>query len=139
MVLAEAGIKALSGRFPKALSPKTHAIIDYGIAGAFFLGAGLLWGTSRRAAIASLACGAAETAAILLTDYPGGVAKVLSFETHGRIDATLSGTVAMLPTVLGLGGRKRRLFFRVQALSIGANASLTDFRASTNSPRHRAA
>jgi len=138
MILTDAGMKALSGRLPKAISPKTHAIIDAGIAGAFFLGAGLLWGTSKRAAIASLVCGAAETAAILLTDYPAGLAKIIPFETHGRIDATLSGTVAMLPTVLGLGGRKRGLFFRLQALGIGANASMTDFRAATNSSRRAA-
>jgi hypothetical protein len=139
MAFVEAGIREFSRNLPKALSPKTHAIIDYGIAGAFFLGAGLLWGTSKRAAIASLACGAAETAAILLTDYPGGVAKVLSFETHGRIDATMSGTVAMLPAVLGFGGRKRGLFFRLQALSIGANASMTDFKTATPSFHRRAA
>ena len=139
MILTEAGTRAFSRRLPRALSPKTHAIIDYGIAGAFFLGAGLLWRGSKRAAIACLACGAAETAVSLLTDYPGGIAKVVSFEKHGRIDATMSGTVAMLPTLLGLSEPKRALFFRIQALSIGANASMTDFRALKDSARRGAA
>jgi hypothetical protein len=138
-MITEAGIRVLSRRLPKALSPKTHAIIDYGIAGAFLVGAGVLWGRSRRAAIASLACGAAETAVIMLTDYPGGVAKVISFEDHGRIDAAMSGTSAVLPTLLGLGAQRRSIFFRLQALGIGANASMTDFSDATPSARRRAA
>jgi hypothetical protein len=39
---------------PKALSPKAHAIIDYSVAAAFFLMGGLMWRSSKRAAIASL-------------------------------------------------------------------------------------
>jgi hypothetical protein len=61
IALAEAGIRELSKNLPKILSPKAHAIIDYGIAGAFLVGAGLLWGS---AAIAALVRGAAETAII---------------------------------------------------------------------------
>ena len=65
----------------------------------------------------------------LLTDYPGSVAKVLSYERHGRIDATMSGTLAMLPMLLGLSDQKESAFFGTQALAIGTNASITDFGA----------
>jgi len=139
MALVEVGIRELSKRFPKVLSPQTHALVDYGVAGAFFLGARLLWGSSRRAAIASLACGAAETAIILLTDYPGGVAKVISFAKHGRLDAAMSGTVAMLPMLLGFRDRKKSALFRAQAVGIAVTAGMTDFEAAGAGRRRRAA
>jgi hypothetical protein len=139
MILTEIGIKALSRHLPKRLSPKTHAIIDYGIAGAFFLGAGLLWGKSKRAAMASLACGAAETAVILLTDYPGGAAKLINFERHGQIDAAMSGTVVTLPGLLGFKEETPAILFRLQGIGIGIIASMTDFKALPSSVRRRAA
>jgi len=138
MALVETGVRALSNRLPKVISPKTHALIDYGVAGGFFLMAGLMWRSSKRAAIASLACGAAETAVILLTDYPGGVAKLISFEAHGRIDAGISGAVAMLPSLLGFSHQKKSAFFRAQGLGMAATTGMTDFEA-TGQYRRRAA
>jgi hypothetical protein len=78
-------------------------------------------------------------AVILLTDYPGGTAKAISFETHGKIDAGMSGMVGMMPTLLGFTDQKKSIFFRVQGLSIKATASMTDFRAIPGSPLRRAA
>ena len=139
MALLEVGVRELSKRLPKVLSPRTHALIDYGVAGAFFVGAGLMWGKSKRAAIASLACGAAEAAIILLSDYPGGIAKVISFERHGQLDAALSGTIAMVPTVLGFPEQKKSIFFRAQAVGTAITTGLTDFKATGRLHRRRAA
>ena len=139
MALVETGVRALSNRLPKVISPKTHAIIDYAVAGSFFLMGGLLWGSSKRAAIASFACGAAETAIAMLTDYPGGVAPVISFETHGKIDAGTSGAVAMLPSLLGLSDQKKAIFFRAQGVGIAATTGMPDFQAYSRSHRRRAA
>ena len=33
MALLETGVRELSNRMPKVISPKTHAIIDYAVAG----------------------------------------------------------------------------------------------------------
>ena len=135
----EAGVRAVSKRLPKVISPKTHAIIDYAVAGSFFLMGGLMWGRSKRAAIASLACGAAETTVAMLTDYRGGVANVISFETHGKIDAATSGMVAMLPMLLAFGDRKEAMFFRAQGMGIAATTGMTDFETYRGGRRRRAA
>lgn len=129
MSLLQTGVQTLTNRLPKVISPRTHAIIDYATAGAFFLMAALFWRRSKRAAISSLACGAVETTTALLTDYPGGVTDLISFETHGKIDAGLAGMVTALPNVLGFSDEKESMFFRSQGISIAAVTGLTDFEA----------
>lgn len=127
MALLEAGVKALSNRMPKIISPKTHAIIDYTTAGSFFLMGALLWRNHKRAAISSLACGAAEAVTSLLTDYPGGVTDVISFSTHGKIDAGMAGLVGTIPTLFAFNDEKEAIFFRSQAVAIAAVTGMTDF------------
>ncbi len=139
MAVVETGVRALSNRLPKVISPKTHAIIDYSTAGSFALMGGLMWGSNKRAAIASWICAAAEVTISLLTDYPGGVADVISFETHGKIDAGMSGLVAMVPTMLAFSDEKKAFFFRGQGLGIAATTGMTDFEAVDRPHRRRRA
>jgi hypothetical protein len=127
MAIVDTTVKALSHRLPKVISPKTHAIIDYATAGSFLLMGALLWKRHKRAAIASIACGAMEANTAMMTDYPGGVAKVISFETHGKIDAGFAGMVGMLPTLLGFSDEKESWFFRGQAMGLAAVTGMTDF------------
>src|SRR5689334_4364278 len=86
--------------FPKAISPKTHAILDYVTVGAFIVAAGWFWGRSKRAALAALISGGAELAVSLLTDYPGGVKKTISLRTHRDIDIGLGAMTATMPEFL---------------------------------------
>jgi len=127
MAILDTSVKALSNRLPKVISPKTHAIIDYATAGSFFLMGALLWKRHKRAAIGSLVCGAIEANTAMITDYPGGVADVISFETHGKIDAGFAGFVGMLPTMLGFSDDKESWFFRGQAMGLAAVTGMTDF------------
>ncbi len=127
MAILDTSVKALSNRLPKVISPKTHAIIDYATAGSFFLMGALLWRNHKRAAIGSMVCGAVEANTAMMTDYPGGVAKIISFETHGKINAGFAGFVGMLPTLLGFGGEKESWFFRGQAMGLAAVTGMTDF------------
>ena len=127
MAILDTSVKALSHRLPKIISPKTHAIIDYATAGSFFLMAGLLWRRHKRAAISSLVCGAVEANTAMMTDYPGGVAKIISFETHGKIDAGFAGFVGTLPSLLGFADQKEGWFFRGQAMGLAAVTGMTDF------------
>ena len=138
MAVVETGVRALSNRLPKIISPKTHAIIDYAVAGSFFLMGGLMWGSSKRAAIASFACGAAEATVAMLTDYPGGLARLISFETHGKIDAGMSGAVAMVPSLLGFSNEKKAIFFRAQGVGMAATTGMTDFESYKRSYRRAA-
>jgi hypothetical protein len=77
--------------------------------------------------VSALVCGAAETVTSLCTDYPGGVIKEISYETHGAIDFGLSGMAASLPDMLRFSGEPESRFFRVQGLAMATVAGLTDF------------
>ena len=130
MVLADqaAGVLnagVLSKKLPKVISPKVHAIIDYASIGAFVLMGALFWKRNKRASIAAFSCAAAEATTTLLTDFPGGVTDVISFETHGRIDAALAGAAASLPNLLGFAGAPEAKHFRIQGLVIGAVTGMT--------------
>ena len=114
-------------RLPKVLSPKTHAIVDYATAGAFLIAAALFWRRNKRAAMGSLICAGADLALSLLTDYPGGVAKVISFPTHCKIDVGLAAMVAEMPRFMRFDDDKQRKFFAVQGSGIVGAANLTDF------------
>jgi hypothetical protein len=127
MPILDKAVKWSANRMPKVINPKTHAFIDYAAAAAFFGMAGLFWKRNKRAAMASLVCGATEVLTAMLTDYPGGVVKQLSFETHGSIDFGMSGLVAGLPDMMRFSGEPESRFFRVQGLAIAAVTGLTDF------------
>ena len=137
MALVDIGVRVLSSRLRKKLSPKTHAIIDYATAGSFFLMVPILWNRDKRAAIAALACGAVETTTAMLTDYPGGIADVISFPTHGRIDAGFAGVIASLPSLMAFSKDWPSVFFRAQGLTLAAVTGMTDFEAEPEEKRGR--
>jgi hypothetical protein len=127
MPLLDKAVQWSTNRMPKVINPTAHALIDYATAATFLGMAGLFWRRNKRAAIASLLCGATELLTAMLTDYPGGVAKQLSFETHGSIDFGISGLVAALPDTMRFSGEPESRFFRVQGFAIAAVTGLTDF------------
>lgn len=124
-------INKVAEKLPKVIGPKTHAIIDYAVAGSF-LAMGAMWlGSHKRAAIGSFICGGAALTNSLLTDYPGGVADVISFETHGKIDVGLAAATALMPRLLGFSGEGPAWFFRAQSGAETVVVGLTDFRSGT--------
>ncbi len=137
MALMQRGVEALTSRMPKVISPKTHAIIDYATAGSFFLAGALSLGRSKRAAAAAFLCGAIEAGTAMMTDYPGGVADVISFKTHGKIDAGFAGFVATIPNIFFFGGEPEAMIFRGQAVALAAVTGLTDFNALEKGSRSR--
>ena len=82
--------KIVAKPIPRMVTPKAHAVIDYASVGLFLGTAAWLWRRNRRAAVASLVCGSTELAMVLLTDYPGGINKMISFRTHREIDYGLT-------------------------------------------------
>lgn len=113
--------------FPKAISPQAHAVIDYLTVGAFFMSAAWFWGRSKRAAIAALISGGAELAVSLLTNYPGGVKKVINFRTHRDIDFGLGAMTAAMPEFLAFKDEDEKKFFLAQGAMITAVSELTRF------------
>ena len=130
MPLLDQAAKFATNKMPKVISPKAHAIIDYAMAASFFGMAAFFWRRNKRAAVGALVCGAAETITSVCTDYPGGVVREISFETHGAIDFGLSGMVASLPDILRFSDDRESRFFRMQGLALATVTGLTDFTGS---------
>jgi hypothetical protein len=115
---------------------------DYAVvAGGFFAVAGFAWKHHRAAAITSLGLGVAEATISMLTDYPGGVSKLISFENKGKIDAGLSAMVTTLPNFMGIEDEWPAWFFRAHGLAMATTAGLTDFSGAyqVRKPRFKAA
>src|SRR5260370_37602110 len=104
MPILDQAAKFAVNRIPKVINPTAHAVIDYATAATFLGMAGLFWKRNKRAAVASLVCGATDVLTAMLTDYPGGVVKQLSFKTHGSIDFAMSALVAGLPHMMRYSG-----------------------------------
>lgn len=127
MSLLQKGVAIAVGRMPKVVKPQAHAVIDYLVAGSFFVAAGILARRNKRAAISSLICGGMITVNSVLTDYPGGMGKVLSFQTHGKIDAGLAGLTATMPRLMGFGEDSESKFFTTQSMLETAVTAMTDY------------
>src|SRR5271166_5717003 len=127
MALWQKGFRMAVGRMPKLFDPTTHAVLDYAVAGSFLLMGVLFWKRSKRAAIGSLVCGGAAAANIMLTNYPGGTRKVISYKSHGRIDAGLAGLTAAVPRIMRFDDEREARFFEIEALANAAIVGLTDF------------
>jgi len=120
-------IKLAARRLPKMVSPRAHSALDYAMAGSFLVAGVVMWRRNKRAALGALVCGGVKAANILVTDYPGGKYDVLSYRTHGRVDAGIAGLAAAMPRVMGFQDDDEAGFFALAALSETVVASLTDF------------
>jgi hypothetical protein len=128
MALLQKGASIFSSRLPKVLGPRAHAVADYSVAALLF-GAGVLfWRNHRSASLSALLCGSGVLLNSLCTDYPGGVAREMSFENHGRIDAGLAGLTAAIPGLMGFSGEPQARFFEATALAETLAAGFTDYR-----------
>jgi hypothetical protein len=127
MPVLHKAIRIAESRLPKVVSPTTHAVADYLTAALFFAGSVLFWRKSKRAAVASLICGAAEIGVAAFTDYPGGVKHPISFPLHRKIDFGLSSMTATMPDFLAFEDEKEKAFFRTQSILMAGVTVLTDF------------
>lgn len=112
---------------PKEISPRVHAAIDWGTAGALVVAGALLWKKNKRAALASYLSADLIGSLIFLTDCPGGVWKKISFETHGKVDVGISALVASLPSLLGFADERESKLFQGVGIGLAAVNGLTDF------------
>jgi hypothetical protein len=88
--------------FPRVISSRTHAAIDYVHAATNFLAGALFWKRNRAAAGAAFFLGANVITNALMTDYELGVFRKWSFQVHGILDYGVAATSAMVPALLGL-------------------------------------
>jgi hypothetical protein len=127
MPILNTATKVLVKPVPKFLSAKAHAVIDYMTVGSFLMSAAWLWPRNKRAALAALICGGAELALAVLTNYPGGMKKAISFHTHGEIDLGLAAMVATMPEFLAFKDDNEKKLFLAQGAIITAVRELTEF------------
>ena len=112
---------------PRFISPKAHAFVDYVSVGSFFMSAVWFWSHNKRAALASAICGGTQLALSLLTDYPGGTNKAISFRMHGEIDLGLATMSAAMPEFFDFEDEHEKKFFLAQGAVITAVRELTEF------------
>src|ERR1019366_1646203 len=111
MALLHKGVALAAGRMPKMINPRVHSALDYAVAGSFLLMGALFWKRNRRAAIGSPLGGGANPAGSLLTDYPGGARKIISYPMHGQIDTGLIAMTAAMPRLVNFENDREAKFF----------------------------
>ena len=112
MPIANTVIHTMQHKLPKVVDARTHGVIDYCHA-AFFLGLAWYYRKSEpRAALAAAVTGGFVLVQSLLTDYPLGAAKVIPFETHGRMDSAFAGASLMMPRLFGFEGTAASKIFK---------------------------
>ena len=122
-------IATITADVPKYIDPRTHAVLDYLTAAVFIaLGISMLGQHSRASALA-FANGAAVLGLSLMTDYPGGVFRKISFKTHGAIDALQAAMTATGPMLLGFAGDAEAQPFHAQAVVEAGVIGATDWDA----------
>ena len=130
MPLAQTATRVVADRLPKVIGPKAHTVADYTVASLFLFMGTMFWSRNKRAALAAFVCSGATAAVSMLTDYPGGVKRVISYRTHGRIDAGLAGLTAAMPNFMAFGDEDEAKYFRTMALAETVITGLTDYEAS---------
>ena len=112
---------------PKVLDARGHAVVDYLTAGSF-LALGFAWRERHRgASTLALIHGGSVLMASLMTDYPGGVFRTFSFQTHRMLDVMQSGLMALGPSLMGFAGEPEAQVFHGQALLEGSVIAATDW------------
>lgn len=113
----------------KAISPAQHAVLDYGVAAAYFTYGASMRARHRGAARLAFVSGAMVLGMSLLTDYPGGVFRRISFRGHRTGDIIQAALAGLGPLVFGFGGDREANYFYGQALSEAGVIAATDWDA----------
>jgi hypothetical protein len=114
---------------PKIFDAKGHAVMDYVTAGMFFALGFAFRGRHDRASTLAFVNGASVLMLSMLTDYPGGIWRTLSFKTHRTVDMLQAGMSALGPTLLGFAGDPEAQAFHGQALLESGVIAATDWDA----------
>jgi hypothetical protein len=117
------------GRIPAVISPAQHAMLDYGVASTFLALGVTLLPRHRPAAALAFLNGAMVLGMSLLTDYPGGVYRTLSFRTHRTGDIAQAALAGLGPVLFGFSGDPEAKYFYGQALSEAGVIAATDWDA----------
>jgi len=111
----------------KTISPARHAVLDYGVAASFFA-MGFRFRRSNPAASTLAFINAGLVLGMsLVTDYPGGIWRAISFKTHGMMDVGQAALAGAGPLLFGFSGAPEARAFYAQAASEVAVIATTDW------------
>ena len=126
--MAEQSIVA-NERTSAPISPAAHAVLDYAVAATFFGVGAWLMRRHRAAASLAFANGAMVAGMSMLTDYPGGIVRVLPFRGHRTGDVLQAAFAGLGPVLFGFAGDEEARFFYAQAASEVGVIAATDWDA----------
>lgn len=112
---------------PKLLDARGHAVMDYVTAGTFLTLGFVFRRRNPRASGLAFFHGASLLVQSLMTDYPGGVWRTLSFQTHRTMDIMGAGLMVIGPVLLGFADEPEAQAFHGQALVEGGVIAATDW------------
>jgi len=121
----------------KPLKPLMHGVLDY-VWAASMMAAPWLFGFNKNkaATMNSVGSGAAILGLSLMTRYPLGAVKLISFPTHGVIEGTGGIVTIAAPWLMGFAGNKRARWLHVlSGLSTLAVVAMTDYQAAERASR----
>lgn len=113
----------------RMISPGAHAVLDYGVAGTFLTYGFSKMASRRGAAALALINGFMVLGMSMMTDYPGGVWRKLSFKGHRTGDICQAALAALGPVLFGFASDSEAQFFYGQAASEVGVIAMTDWDA----------
>ena len=114
----------------RGISPGQHAVLDYGVAATFLAFGFSVPSRHPPTAVLAFANGARVLAMSLLTDYPGGVFRTLSFRAHRTGD--IAQGAGLGPILFGFGNDPEAKYLYGQALSEAGVVAATDWDAAAS-------
>ncbi len=117
----------LTDRLPKSLSPRGHALVDYVVLAGTLAAAAAFFRRNRTAGACAIIAAVSKGTSMLLSDYPGGVFRAISFPMHGRLGLGLAAMTASMPKLMNFHKSREARFFALQSLVSIAAIGLTDF------------
>jgi hypothetical protein len=113
----------------KTISPAQHAVLDYGVAATFFAFGFSVLSRHRAAAALAFVNGGMIVGMSMLTNYPGGVFRILSFRAHRTGDIAQAALAGLGPSLFGFGSDSEAKYFYGQAASEAGVIAATDWNA----------
>jgi hypothetical protein len=113
----------------RVISPSQHAVLDYGVAATFLAFGFAVMPRHRSAAALAFLNGAMVLGMSLLTDYPGGVFRTLSFRGHRTGDVAQAALAGLGPVLFGFAKDPEAKYFYGQAASEAGVIAMTDWDA----------
>lgn len=120
-------VTGLTDRMPKQLSPRGHAVADYLMLAGTLAASAALFRRNRTAGACAVIAAVSKGTSMLLTDYPGGLFRAISFPLHGRLGLGMAAMVASMPKLMQFHKKPEARFFTLHSLAAISVIGLTDF------------